>query len=267
MSTHCPSPAQLLVAALAVDAPANELVARHIRGCASCRRNVAELRELLGIVRSSPPEEPTETPCLGDIEIARLIDGSTAELDGAAMRHLASCTQCRAQLAASARVLDDPLVAAEIERLTAPRVTRRSSFALAGGLAAATIAGFLLWPDAGVERDAAIAIDSAAYRERTLTTTAAPKILGPFGASTTADSLRWTSVPGADLYRITFWRSDGTVAWTGEARDTVLPLPADLTSAGSEPLLWDVKARTGWDRWVSSDLVEFNAGLAAGRAR
>ena len=89
MSTHCPSPAQLLVAALAVNAPANELVARHIRGCASCRRNVAELRELLGIVRSSPPEEPTETPCLGDIEIARLIDGSTAELDGAAMRHLA----------------------------------------------------------------------------------------------------------------------------------------------------------------------------------
>lgn len=267
MSTHCSSPAQLLVAALAVGEPANELVARHIRGCASCRRNVAELRELLDVVRSSPPERPSETPCLDDVDIARLVDGSTAELDGAAMRHLASCTRCRAQLASSAQVLEDPLVAAEVERLGAPRVPRRSVFAIAGGLAAATIAGFVLWPDAGVEREAAITIDSAAYRERTLTTTAAPRILGPFDAATMADSLRWSSVPGADLYRITFWRSDGSVAWTGEARDTVLPLPADLTSAGSESLLWDVKARTGWDRWVASDLVEFSARPAAGRTR
>ena len=267
MSTHCPSRAQLLLAALAVDQPANELVARHTRGCASCRRNVAELRELLGVVRSSPPEQPSDTPCLDDVDIARLLDGSTAELDGPAILHLASCPQCRAQLAGSARVLEDPVVAAEVERLAAPRVTRRSGLAIAGGLAAATIAGTLLWPDAGLEREPVVAFDSAAYRERTLTTTAAPRILGPFSAATMADSLRWSSVPGADLYRITFWRSDGTVAWSGEARDTVLPLPVDLTSAGSDVLLWDVKARTGWDRWVSSDLVEFTAAPAAGRAR
>ncbi|HUF25538.1 MAG TPA: hypothetical protein VMM18_01055 [Gemmatimonadaceae bacterium] len=267
MSTHCPSPAQLLVAAVAADEPANELVARHIRGCASCRRNVAELRELLAVVRSSPSEQPPETPCLDEVDIARLIDGSSAEPDGAVLRHLASCAQCRAQLAASARVLEDPLVAAEVQRLAPPRMTRRSRFTLVGGLAAATIAGILLWPDAGLEHEGVVAFDSAAYRERTLTTTAAPRILGPVGAATMADSLRWSSVPGADLYRITFWRSDGTVAWAGEARDTVLPLPNNLTGAGSDVLLWEVKARTGWDRWVSSDLVEFTADRAAGRAR
>ena len=268
MPTHCLSPAQLVLAALADDGtPANDLLARHVRGCASCVQNVAELRELLGVVRSSLAGPPPDTPCLDDVHIARLVDGSTAGLDGPAMRHLASCTRCRDQLAAAARVLDDPLVAAELERIAAPRLTRRSRLTIAGGLAAATIAGVLLWPDAGVERGPELAFDSAAYRERTLTTTAAPRILGPLGAATLADSLRWSSVPGADLYRITFWRPDGTVAWSGEARDTVIPLPMDLTSAGSEVLLWDVKARTGWDRWVSSDLIEFTAAPTAGRAR
>lgn len=268
MPTHCLSPAQLVLAALADDGtPANDLLARHVRGCASCVQNVAELRELLGVVRSSLAGPPPDTPCLDDVDIARLVDGSTAGLDGPAMRHLASCTRCRDQLAAAARVLDDPLVAAELERIAAPRLTRRSRLTIAGGLAAATIAGVLLWPDAGVERGPELAFDSAAYRERTLTTTAAPRILGPLGAATLADSLRWSSVPGADLYRITFWRPDGTVAWSGEARDTVIPLPMDLTSAGSEVLLWDVKARTGWDRWVSSDLIEFTAAPTAGRAR
>ena len=102
------------------------------------------------------------------------------------------------------------------------------------------------------------------YRERTLTTAAAPRIVGPLGPVASADSLRWTSVVGADLYRLTFWRPDGSVVWEGQTRDTVLALPAELARSGERTLLWDVKARTGWDRWVVSELVELRLGPPEG---
>jgi hypothetical protein len=59
----------------------------------------------------------------------------------------------------------------------------------------------------------------------------------------------------------------GEVAWSGETRDTVLALPAALARSGQEYLLWDVKARTGWDRWVMSDLVEITLRPTGGRPR
>jgi hypothetical protein len=46
------------------------------------------------------------------------------------------------------------------------------------------------------------------------------------------------------------------VAWDGEARDTVLPLPPPLARPEAGDCLWVVDARTGWDRWVSSELHE-----------
>jgi hypothetical protein len=73
---------------------------------------------------------------------------------------------------------------------------------------------------------------------------------------TSADSLRWTSVPRADLYRVTFWRADGTVVWQADIRDTVHALPLEITASGERSLLWEVQARTGWDRWVFSDIAE-----------
>jgi hypothetical protein len=256
---HHPSPADLVLAALAEERePAGEFVTRHLPDCASCRAEVAGLREVIGALRSGAAQQPADD-CLDEIDIARLLDSMAPERDQAALAHLASCARCRAQLAGAARLLRDPVVATELKRVALPPRRpdrRRTHIAIAGGLAAAALAAVLLWPEAARLTDAETAGDDAAYRERTLTTTNAPRIQGPLGSATLADSLRWSSVPAADLYRVTFWRRDGEVAWSGETRDTVLALPAALARSGLETLLWDVKARTGWDRWVSSDLVE-----------
>lgn len=260
MSTYHPSPADLVLAALAEkQEPADDVVTRHVRDCASCSREIAELREIVRAMRTSPPKQPADG-CLDEIDLAGVLDGVDPEVDQRAISHLAACARCRAQLADATRLVADPLFAAELDRLALPARRpnrRRTHVAIAGGLAAAALAGLLLWPEAARLSGPESTRDANVYRERTLTTTAAPRILGPVGNATIADSLRWSSVPGADLYRITFWRRDGVVAWAGEARDTVLALPAELTRTGEEHLLWDVKARTGWDRWVVSDLVEF----------
>ena len=76
-----------------------------------------------------------------------------------------------------------------------------------------------------------------------------------FGIKTWAESHK--GVPRADMYRVTVWDRSGTVVWDGETRDTVLPLPPALTRVDRGAWLWVVDARTGWDRWVSSELHEF----------
>ena len=80
-----------------------------------------------------------------------------------------------------------------------------------------------------------------------------PRIVSP-AAAAPGDSLRWTDVPQAEGYRVRIWDEDGRVVWTSETRSTAVILPAQL-HPGLQ-YMWDVSARTGWDRWVSSDLAE-----------
>jgi hypothetical protein len=60
----------------------------------------------------------------------------------------------------------------------------------------------------------------------------------------------------ADLYEVRIWNTEGTVIYSKETKDTSIVLP-EIIRPGMR-YLWDVKARTGWDRWVSSDLVELS---------
>lgn len=39
------------------------------------------------------------------------------------------------------------------------------------------------------------------------------------------DSLRWTSVPGAELYRVQVWDREGNIVLAQDARDTTLARP------------------------------------------
>jgi hypothetical protein len=256
VSTHCPSQADLLLAALGTpETREDERVRRHEVECAPCRRELARLRQVVSVLRSGVEDMPTLDACLDEADLARLAEGLNADRDRSEIRHLIRCAPCRAELGAAVALLHDPAVVAELQRLTAPapRWWQRPATA---GLAAAAIAGLVLWPvvtqtpvaDRGTEIDA--------LRERTITTTAAPRIVAPVAAVASADSLRWTSVPRADLYRVTFWRADGTVVWQSDIRDTVHALPPEITASGEESLLWEVQARTGWDRWVVSDIAE-----------
>jgi hypothetical protein len=261
VANDCPAPIVLLLTALELDdAAASAAVGEHLARCTACRTEVEELRETARALRTTPPAAPPASgPCLDELEIAALLDGADLDRDRALVEHAVVCAACRAQLAGTMRVLHDPMVASHVERLGAgaSRMPRRFRLAVVGGLAAAALVSVLLVPWlVGPDRSFPGGGEAEIYRERTITTTAAPRILGPLGHASASDSLVWTSVPRADLYRVSIWTRDGTLAWEGQTRDTVLALPPPLSAGGERPLLWDVKARTGWDRWVSSDLAE-----------
>jgi hypothetical protein len=148
--------------------------------------------------------------------------------------------------------------APQLERLdgASPRRPRRLHFGAAAALAAAVLAGVLLRPD-GVPVPSALHENaSPPHRESAITTTIAPRILGPVGPAAAADSLVWTRVPNADRYRIRVFERDGTLAWDDHTRDTSVAIPRHLGGATANAYLWKVEARTGWDRWVGSQWQE-----------
>lgn len=197
---------------------------------------------------------------LDDDRIAIIIDGIEAGADPDAFAHVTDCAECRRRLAAVARLVDDPLIASEIDALepapkrALPSRSRKPIFVFAGLAAAAAATVVLLNPMRVSAPRGESAVDSSIHREAAITAAAAPQIISQ--GIITSDSLRWTGVAQADLYRVRIWDRAGNVVWTTETRDTVLAIPLQLVHKNGSYLL-DVKARTGWDRWVSSSFAEF----------
>ena len=199
------------------------------------------------------------SPHLDADVIAAIIDGMDRDSHREAIAHVSGCSECRARLAAVANLLDDSTVAAEIKNLDAQATRRRPAAYWTAGATlavAAAITIILVGPNKLNRRANEPVASSEIRREATVTTTAPPRILSPTIIAA-HDSLRWTSVPGADLYRIQVWDREGNVLVSEETRDTLLALPPKVARAGGS-FLWEVKARTGWDRWVSSDFLELN---------
>jgi len=195
---------------------------------------------------------------LDDDRISAMVDGRG---DPDALAHVIDCVDCRRRIAAVSQLVEDPQVASEIDALTRTTTTRRlwtrkPAFAFAGLAAAAVATIVLLNPSRSLVTPKET--DSAVHREAAITTAAAPRVLSQ--GRLTTDSLRWTSVSKADLYRLRIWDRAGNVLWTTETRDTVLAIPPQLMNKNGLYLL-DVKARTGWDRWVSSSFAEFEIRL------
>ncbi|MGK2962365.1 MAG: hypothetical protein ACSLFK_09505 [Gemmatimonadaceae bacterium] len=203
--------------------------------------------------------EPAASDCLDDDAIAALAAGDNSVADSDSMAHAAECANCRARVAAVARLMDDATITSEISALDAPgpfrmsRWSRRQLTVSGGLLAAAAAAIILLGPERSGTNPA-----GATHRDPAITATSAPRILSPIDVAEIADSLRWTRTPQADLYRVRIWNHEGTVVWTADTRDTTLTLPQIIQPGTS--YLWEVSARTGWDRWVSSEFVELRVG-------
>jgi hypothetical protein len=266
---NCPSTADLLAAALGADAPGHEAVVHHAAQCAACQRELTRLWEVIDTLRAAGPVDADADSHLDEGAIAALLDASEPETHAASLAHLATCVECRTRLAAVAALLRDRAIAQELTKLERTDARRRTRLLPAGaaGVVAAALAGLLLLRPGEVRPPANEPVaDDAARREGIVTATVAPRIVsrGELGAE---DSLRWTSVPRADLYRVTVWDRSGTVVWDGETRDTVLPLPPPLTRAAGGAWLWVVDARTGWDRWVSSELHELTVRSERGGRR
>ena len=268
--TH-PPPSELLLCALQLpgDREAPE-AAQHVSQCHSCRETVAHIREVAGALQYSGPRRPETDDCLDEMTIAMVAEQSLEMSDNPAIiGHLAGCAKCREQLASVAGLLRNESVAAEIRMVDASNalpVTRRGlRFAGAGALTAIAAAAVFM---VGGSRDRAsvtqprlAVVDTQAHREPGMTTTVAPSLIAPIGAIA-ADTFRWTSVPRADRYRLTVFDREGREVWEVEGTDTAVARPDSIAGQRGTAYLWKVEARTGWDRWVASELVEFSASSA-----
>jgi hypothetical protein len=209
-----------------------------------------------------PQQEGASVDCLNEQTIARFATPDSPALDAAHVAHLAECARCRVQLAGAIEALRHEPISAEIQRLD-----QRGSQSAARPMwkharltaAAAAIAALVIVPqlvrDSGDDRRSG----PRALRDNdaTITMTVAPVIVAPRGAVASITRLTWTRVPGADQYVVTIFSADGSMLWQTETTDTTAMLPAAFRSEENQLYLWQVRARTGVDRWVESDLVEF----------
>jgi len=213
------------------------------------------LRRVLARHAAGAPEEPT-LKCLDDDTLAALAEGSLdAAARAATLGHVASCPRCRSIVASVARALADPGVAREVA--SPGRAGRRRFYEIALPAAAAAVLLVLAWPRHGDEGESQHRSPPGAQ--------AVPVPRSPVGVVAQAETLWWTSVAGADRYRVTLFDGGGQVLFETQLADTLAVLPDSIVLDHGRPYLWKVDARTGWQRWAASGLVEFS--IAGGPPR
>ena len=176
-------------------------------------------------------------------EIAAYVDGTLSqpertELEG----HLAECARCRDELVGVWRTVQGRAASGRPGIRAFPR-------RLAGGLVAVA-AGVLL-----LVVTLPNATRSPTHRAD-IGTPGAPVAQGPRGTVVQPPVFVWSEVPGADLYRVVVFDRRGGVLWEQETGDTTMAMPSGVLPAEAT-YFWKVEARTDWDRWRSSGLIEF----------
>ena len=259
MTLTCPSDPELLLFALADVSAAPGPIGRHVSECASCQLRVAEFRRLAsGIEASASGAAAGDGECLDELALAGFVEG-IADAGGRerSILHLAACGHCRRQLASLVELLADPGVAAELPQLDRlrDRVAPRRRFLAGAGFIAAAAAVVLL-----LVRPRANDQSANEHRGDTITASSAPMPLSPIGDVVAATTLSWSAVPGAEGYRVTLFEAGGKLLFEAESADTVTGIPDTIGLAPGRLYLWKVEARTGWERWVSSELIEFRVG-------
>ena len=199
--------------------------------------------------------------CLTDDAIAALALPESGPLSADVIGHLAGCERCRARVTGAVAALRDPAIVAEIQRLESPHEVKPFWRPMRKVALVAAVGGLLLVPTFMRERRPPVTRELR-DDDAAITMTVAPTIVAPRGAAHSPASMMWTSVPGADRYEVTIFSREGLVVWTGESPDTTMPLPREVKPATT--YLWKVRARTGFDRWTESDLLEFTVPLCKG---
>ncbi len=214
------------------------------------------LRRVLALHAAGAPEQPT-LECLDDDTLAALAEGSLSAVARAtALGHVASCPRCRSIVASVARALADSGVAREVP--SPGSAGRRRFLQIALPAAAAAVLLVLAWPRHGDQ-------DGSPSHRSPPGATALPVPRSPAGVVAQAETLRWTPVAGADRYRVTLFDGGGRVLFETQLADTLAALPDSILLDPGRPYLWKVEARTGWQRWSASGLVEFS--IAGGPPR
>jgi hypothetical protein len=208
----------------------------------------ANPEHLLRLGADRGTNEPTPE-CIDDETVAALAEGA---LDGtardAALAHVATCARCRRAVSSVARVLADPAVSREARATARPRLR---PLTLASGIAAAAIVAFVALPWRAAD-------DTSTHRAPTITATASPVLMSPVGVVADARTLRWTGVGGTDRYRVTLFDATGGVVFETQTTDTLVTIPGSVRLERAQGYFWKVEARTGWNRWSASEMVEFS---------
>lgn len=190
-----------------------------------------------------PDPAPPPNGHLDSGAVAAYLDGALEPSERTVVEaHLADCDACRMEVVDVARLVR----------------TRRASprwYVPVGAVAAAAAAVLLLIPRPGQDT-----LEPPDYREPVITTTVAPVAIAPRGAITAVGRLIWSRVPHADRYQVAVFDDTGRVLWETQTSDTATVLPDRIRFQPGAPYHWKVKAQTSWNRWVSSDLVEFSIG-------
>lgn len=201
--------------------------------------------------------DPIGPDCLDDVTVAALTDGLLAPATrAAALAHVARCARCRTAVASVARARAGRDLARELAAVEGPRWRRATRVALP--VAAAAVLVILAWPRT-------VDDGAPAHRAPTMTTAPASAAVAPVGVVAAASALRWTSVDGADRYRVTLFDRHARVLYALDLSDTMAFLPDSVRLVPGLRYLWKVEARTGFDRWVASDLIEFTVARDTSR--
>lgn len=213
-------------------------------------RDTDRLNRLRGSFHTG--EIPIATPnCLDAGTIAALTEGTLPDdARPRALQHLAGCPYCRRSIASVAGAIADGPVTHEIDIVEARANRWRRRLRVAAPLAAAAVVLVLLWSppnESGVPHRGGPRPGKGV----------GPTPISPRGTIETASRFLWSGVPGSDRYRVTLFGAQGNVLYEAEVVDTVVALPDSVRFIAGQPYLWKVEARSGWDRWVTSDLVDF----------
>ena len=256
VATNCPDDLTLLSFAIGAtnDARGDRLVAAHVERCERCRSTVAGHRALASDVRRAMRDAgDADGKCLDEMAIAALAEGvATDDARVAATVHLVTCASCRSQLAELRAALDDSAIAAALPSGGATGRRRSAIMGVsAAGLAAAAVLTFAIRANLARHETA------APMRDESGALVVAPVAVAPVDVVSGGLVFRWSSVPGANMYRVRVFDPEGVVVWETQTSDTtVAPASATTLERGAR-YLWKVEARTDFDRWVGSALTEF----------
>lgn len=248
--TH-PDPLALVRHVCEIDSPDESALVRHLEHCAACADEVRRLRQVRGLLRESGVPDASRLDCPDDEALAALAAGELAGDDRRELlQHLAACGRCRAAVASLARVFEDPAVAKPTTTAARAGGRRLHRLVIPAAAAAAILVAVLARPAANSPSD-------PVHRASDVTLAAIPVPISPLGTVERPGALRWGAVIRADRYRVTLYRADGSTLYQLELPDTATPLPDSVPLPAGPRYLWKVEARTGWDRWTTSELVSF----------
>lgn len=190
--------------------------------------------------------------------IERYLVGLLSESEVEALEsHYLTCARCQGDLRLAAAIRDVlpevqealPIAGVSPAVMTGRRFGRRARIGAVAAALAAILAGVLLVQPTRIE--------SLWHREAVPAAEIVPTVEAPIGEVGAVEGFRWAAVTSADLYEVMLYNAAGDVLWQVDSRQTHVSLPDTVRLETGVLYLWQVSARVGWDRWVSSELVRF----------